>query len=181
MVDPGAPLTGERRAERNKEIDELLNLAEQLDRRTDRIRTLGFAFALLNTVCVIGAIAALFMALNTAFSGKKEFVFYSQPLVAGAGSVGFGIYVFSQISRLSQRQRREGRALAEVVSILREMERVLEEDRDWTVLQRAMFRIRLSRIGVDRNTSARAQANLTTQAYTIVHAPVSEVHAYHPK
>lgn len=64
-----------------------------------------------------------------------------------ASGLAFYAFAFEAVvaRRYRSRMERERRALYEVVGLVREVEQAQSIDEDWSPLQRAEFRIRLSR------------------------------------
>jgi hypothetical protein len=124
------------------DLERLLRLAEQLRdkteaslRRVELFRTLEFFLAGTAALAVAGA----------------SFVDLPFRQLSGGVGVVSGLYVVLLelfVSRLRRRVRPDRAALSEVVHLLREIESAVAEKRDWSPIERAEFRIRLSRFDI---------------------------------
>jgi len=132
-----------------KEIDGLLKLAEELQdkcdsmsRRIDQSRVFQFAFIAIGISAVLFGLWILTITtlLNRTLLGGIVFLSF---LYVGA-------FEFL-IRRIKQRSEPDRAALAEVVELLRETGSGIAEAENWSALDRAEFRIRLSRFGIGHN------------------------------
>ena len=129
----------DRSREVTSELRRLLDLAEGIQAKYESAtRRRNEIFAQEVIVAVIGAIGAGIVG-NTLNWGR--------PLALGllVGAAGFVAFMEITRGRLSRQAVHEERALEEVVSIVREVETAMARDEDWSPLERAEFRIRLSR------------------------------------
>ena len=130
----------------SSEVDKLLSMAEDLRDRGDGLQRRI-------SLCRMAGLFVVSMALGFGVVAAAN---WSASTVAAAGIVaGFacaGIYVlFGQrglVGTLMRRRDEEARALSQIVALLRESEAALAEQQDWSTLDRAQFRIRLSRFGI---------------------------------
>lgn len=132
---------------RRNEIDELLTMAEELqdkiERSTQQFLTTSLSF-----------IIALALALIT-FGFVLFTVSSSLYKISIAGAMAVFVLIAALIvtrtqSRFQLQQRRDRRALEEVLSILHEVEPIFRAAGDWSRLDEARLKIRLSRFDVGR-------------------------------
>jgi hypothetical protein len=138
------------------DLEKLLVLAEQLQRQseetsmqfTKQILFTGFALA-------VGCSSILLGAMRFDFIWKLG-INALPVLVLLVACVMLGITYVQLISlKASRRVRRDRRALAEIVELLRETSGVIARRDAWSKLDEAEFRIRLSRFDVERGSDER--------------------------
>lgn len=130
-----------------RELTDLLDVAERIQasyesatRREGLWRLLeGMAFAAASALLLFGILS----------SGPT--------LPIAVGTVGIVVYVFFAdavvVQRIRRRSKRDRRALREVLDLVREVGGFAAVDEDWTPLQRAEFKIRLSRFEIEEPRS----------------------------
>lgn len=129
-----------------KDVDSLLQLAEKLQERCDvmsrrieqyrvmQILTLAVGFSLGASTFWLMRSEGSFTRIAALSAVLMSFIY--------AGTIEYLIW------RVKRRSKPDGMALAEVVELLRETEGVIAEAENWSTLDRAEFRIRLSRFGI---------------------------------
>jgi len=132
-------LVMERSPEVTSELRRLLDLADEIQTKYDlATRRKSELFAREVVAVIIGVVSAGVVATTLSLG-----------LVMGAGILAgvLGILVLEETlrSRLQRQADQEERALGEVISIVREVEMAMAYEEDWSPLERAEFRIRLSR------------------------------------
>lgn len=128
------------------EVAELLRMAEDLRDRLDGLQRRISLYRMTELLVVL-------MVLGFGVVAAAN---WSASTVAAAGIVATfgcaGVYVLlgegGLLRTLARRRDEEARALSQIVAILRETEAALAEQQDWSTLDRAQFRIRLSRFGI---------------------------------
>lgn len=130
---------------RRDELTGLLDLAEDMQRGVDglirrRLMYSTVGASLIVLAILLGALFSLYIRTQSA-------------RVLGFALVGTLLALASALlygqTRWNWLARRDQRALGEVVSLLREIESTTAAGEGWSPLQRAEFRIRLSRFSVD--------------------------------
>lgn len=124
------------------EVDQLLGMAEEYSERCERISA---RLSLLVTGAVaLGVSLVAFAVLypGVLWETSVETALLTVNLVAASGLLA------RSIMALQGRLATERAALRQIVELLREIEPVLAESESWSALERASFRIRLSRFGV---------------------------------
>ena len=144
-MDRGTTMTKEDSLTLYSDAEKLLSLAEKLQEKCEfyeRRKWLGIFF------CTGSIMAMLFLSLYIAYRPYQE---GKGSLVAGM-LCGYAIsciiptvYLWSQYSRLITREQR---ALHSIVDMLRDLETGISEESNLTTLERAEFRIRLSRFDI---------------------------------
>lgn len=129
-----------------EEIDSLLKLAEELQEKCDsmskRIEQYRFGQIALVLIAILVGIFSIWIKPPSE-SFEKMFI---AVLVTGQLSYAG---LFEYIIRRNKRRREPERdALVEVVELLRETGTGIAEAEKWSALDRAEFRIRLSRFGI---------------------------------
>jgi hypothetical protein len=133
---------------RRKESEGLINLAEELKDKCDSANR-RIEFYRLMQICMI-AFSLFFVVYNTTVVNFKEVSSFSRIFYLAFILLGF-IYALAfelMIRRMKQRIIPDMAALSEVVQLLRETEVAIAEAENWSALDRAEFRIRLSRFGI---------------------------------
>ena len=131
------------RADDREDLDRLLSLAEEMRDKLDYgLRRLDL-LRLMQLLCGSTAVFAIAIGFLLGFDSYR---FTS----AGVGGIMLLYTLMSQvlIQRLRVRMRPDRRALSEVIGILRETESAVASENDWSPLERAEFRIRLSRFEI---------------------------------
>jgi hypothetical protein len=98
---------------------------------------------LAGAIFAIGAIAVTVL---------HKYGYASQFAVAGGALLYVAIielYTRPNLRKLQRLQRRDRRALSDLLSLLREVEPSLMKDEEWSPLDRAQFKIRLARFDID--------------------------------
>lgn len=125
------------------ELNDLLELAERIQASYENASRREILLRLIEAVLLIGGVALLITGID---SGR------SLSLSIGIG-VGLLAYLVAIDALLLQRARRHTQrdryALAQVLDLLRDLEEIAAIDEDWTPLQRAEYRIRLSRFEIE--------------------------------
>jgi formate hydrogenlyase subunit 3/multisubunit Na+/H+ antiporter MnhD subunit len=140
---------------KRKDLEGLLKLAEELQEKYEyasRRISWGRLGQVGSTVLVFFASTwFVYKSSLTQGSLNGNFLFIVSIIVFSIAIVGnILLYEFSIIQPAKRRIKRDVRALAEVVELLRETESVITKAEDWSALERAEFRIRLSRFGIGR-------------------------------
>jgi hypothetical protein len=128
-----------------RELNDLLELAERIQASYETAARVEVFLRLFEAVLLVGAVLSFVTILGNGDELRPS---------AGIGiMVACILYIVVVDSLLVQRYRRrtlrDRLALGQVVDLLRELERVSYIDEDWTALQRAEFRIRLSRFEIE--------------------------------
>jgi hypothetical protein len=129
-----------------EEADKLLRLAEELQDKCEQyMRRLGTLLA----VCV-SAIAAFAMVATYLTNTLSDDSIYKKLITALASSYGLatGAFLYWMTMRTRQQLARERRALHGIVDMLRDLEKGIAEKNNLSTLERAEFRIRLSRFDI---------------------------------
>jgi Flp pilus assembly protein TadB len=140
-AEPGGPVERPIPSEQ-RELNDLLELAERIQASYEGASRMETLLRLLEAVLVVVAAGALVFAVDS-----------SELLGVGTGVALASIaYVLALdtlfVQRYRRRTRRDRHALLEVLDLLRELEGVSLVD-TWTPLQRAEFKIRLSRFEIE--------------------------------
>ena len=136
------------------ELEELLHYAEALqdacDMRAAKIASVRAASFTLGTLLMSGSVGATWLF------GPAEGIVVA--IIAGATIFGL-IFLLSEyvVRSVLRQQRRDRRALREVVFILREVEPSLAEEQRWSTLERVNFRLRISRFEIGRPAETLSQ------------------------
>ncbi len=133
-----------KRGAKRREIDRLLDLAEQVESRAESLNQRIYIFYVVSLAYLVGGGYFAYYFANKV-TDKAEWLL---PVATLVGVVFVAIGVFPLLNRLQRRRRAELRALDEVLSLLRETESALAKEQGWSTLERAEFRIRLSRFGI---------------------------------
>jgi len=127
-----------------EEADKLLRLAEELQDKCEQYeRRLWMLVAICLMMTVFAAAGA-----SLAIALPKD-SFYRTLLTPGGILVAIApFYLYYVIARTSGPLRRERRALHSIVDMLRGLEKGIAEKNNLSTLERAEFRIRLSRLDI---------------------------------
>ena len=140
---------------RRSELDGLLRMAEELQEGLEnagqRFLTNSLFLFVIVLMGLATMIAVVFTINDVAYKVGFEIVLVILVAVAAL------IQARNQ-AKFQVHQRRDKNALNEVLAILQEVEPILRATNDWSRLDEAAFRIRLSRLSVGRSDSARATA-----------------------
>lgn len=135
------------RGRRQKEFDDLLDLAEKLQENCDR----GGQRLLFNRMVEAAALLGVVVGSGIIATGTHS----SDPiaialLVAYVACVGLFVTnnEYLKVRKILVRTKRDHRALSEVVELLRSTERSMAKDEGLSVLERARLRIQLSRFDI---------------------------------
>jgi hypothetical protein len=122
-----------------EDLESLLKLAEDLKGRVEK-HPLNFFLSLLKLLRIL----LIFVSIGATFlvfsDSTKLFNWVILAIV-----VASLIFNVSQIRELNRDLLPDKLALQEVLQLLREVHRTIAERKDWSILKRAEFRIRLSR------------------------------------
>ena len=133
------------------ELDGLLRMAEELQ---EGLENAGQRFLTNSLFLSAMLVAGLGGFLATVFLIKD----FQYKVVGGGFSAVFLIVTVLILARnqvkFQVHQRRDKNALNEVLKILQEVEPILRTTSDWSRLDEAAFRIRLSRFGVGRSSNS---------------------------
>lgn len=169
-----APSTQERRpyreAHSERESGRLLALAETLLEKREQTMEL---FRVRNRENITYVAFTLFVSTGSG-------LYYGAHLGANSGfGVGTGVFLWfivaylAVVSRahsledLQSRLRRDERALAQLVAILRESQQAFAEEEQWSVLEQAEFRIRLARFDIGPTDASVPQMVSQTRIRTL--------------
>lgn len=134
---------------RRDELDGLLRMAEELqeglENASQRFLTNSLFLFVILLLSIASIVAAAFLTKDVAYKIGIEGLLVILVLVAAF------VLTRSQ-ARFQLHQRRDKNALNEVLAILQEVEPVLRATSDWSRLDEAAFRIRLSRFNVGRGS-----------------------------
>ena len=133
--------------EKIDEIEKLLSLAEELkDRYDNLIQRIIFHRTIQSIMAVLGvaALLSLYLLKNTLDKPFATVVFYFL-IIFSISEFVLTLYFESLIRRLKRQTYPDLKAISEIVALLRE----IEGTEDWSALERAQFRIRLSRFDID--------------------------------
>jgi hypothetical protein len=145
---PAAKLIENNGSSPSDDADKLLHLAEELQERYEGEKRRAEMYAMVIATAgavMIGGIAVGVTSIPLELFGSVGLI------VAVCSSLYLLLLVLFtgwRINRISLRVDRERRALHTVVDMLRELESAIAEEKGYTALQRAEFRIRLSRFGI---------------------------------
>jgi uncharacterized membrane protein YhaH (DUF805 family) len=131
-----------------KDIDGLLMLAEQLKDKCDYANRRIEQYRLFQIVLIALSVTIIFYSL---WLGN---MISNDPEVKGViGAVIISLFIYTGalevlIRRMKQRMIPDMVALSDVIELLRETEGVIAQADNWSALDRAEFKIRLSRFGI---------------------------------
>lgn len=139
-----------------EDVEKVLDLAEKLSDETDRLERIKdqYVFIAIVTLFGFGMVASFFFLsdLGDSFMGLTGFRLVAAGMYA-LFMLGFLFFWYQHRIRLiNRRYRMERRALYEIVDLLRETEAILAQEQGWTRLERAQFRLRLSRFKAGRTS-----------------------------
>ena len=125
------------------ELGDLLELAERVEASYESSLRRGILLRLIEAIFFLGAIG---MFLYAAFTATIPVAWFA------SGSILL-VYVVAVdrvlVQRIRRRSRSDRNALRDVLLLLHEVEGVAATEESWTPLQRAEFRIRLSRFDLE--------------------------------
>lgn len=125
------------------EVDRLLALAEELDDKVRAVERRIDAYQLLSALLAVSSLVVAAFAMLGRFELPATFS------VLGIAYILLTIVMLWRVIRTTSRRiEADRRALREVLAVLREFEQVVAHREQWSPLQRAEYRIRLSRFGV---------------------------------
>jgi len=134
-----------------EELEELLSFAEQLHEKLENLNRRVSLYRLFQ-ILAAGASLAL-LALGLVIGRLWEPALYRSEfsiiliIVASTAAVtGAGMWLF--VNRMRARSYPDRAALEEIVELIREIESVAADNEAWSALERARFRIRLSRLKI---------------------------------
>ena len=131
---------------RQKEFDDLLDLAETLQGEYDRVaQRVSFYRVLQGTMVMLGVFAGVILSSITATS-SPAFLLYAAVCSLAGGSYAAGIEYI--VRKVVVQRNRDRRALSEVVELLRSTERSVAKDEGLSALERAKLKIQLSRFDI---------------------------------
>jgi len=128
-----------------RELNDLLELAERIQTSYENATRVEVLLRLLEAVLLVGAIAGIVTAIDAG-----EALHLSLGTAITVACVLYLVAIDALlVKRYRRRSLRDHRALNEVVDLLREFQSVSFVDEEWTALQRAEFKIRLSRFEIE--------------------------------
>lgn len=139
-------------SERTAELEKLLSLAEELyekcewrNRAIDRYRLYQLSFLVIGMLIAAWGISRSYFTQPSPGPGPsyRDFIFLFEFAV-----VAYALAFEYLIRRAKYRVMPDVVALSELVELIRETESVIAESEHWSTLERAQFRIRLSRFGI---------------------------------
>jgi hypothetical protein len=131
-----------------KELTDLLELAERIQASYETAARRESTLRLLQLIAASLGLASLLLIPSV----RNEII----PLIGVVAGVLLGLSAALQITvvqRVRRARRRDRYALIQILDLLRELEHVTAIDDHWTPLQRAEFRIRLSRFEIEEPNS----------------------------
>ena len=129
-----------------KDFDDLLELARDLQDDCDRSSQRVLMYRMAAGALVVACIAfPLFLGITPGFTERIAAYAVSGALVGLAYAVLVELVL---VRKMSQRLRRDQRALSEVVELLRAAERSIAEREDLSALERAKLRVQFSRFDI---------------------------------
>lgn len=139
---------------RGEELEKLLALAEKLQEKSDSSsRQIANCYFGISVCTGISVACFLWSFTNKAMMSSIMIA------VIGVMFLGLAAGFFVVRQAWTRRRWRDRFALREVVALLRETEHVLTREAGWSTLERAQFRIRLARFGVDHPGSFRSDTS----------------------
>ena len=137
---------------RTSELEKLLDVAEDLNEKCER-ESRGIERARLAQFALFVTLAIPILA--AIFGGYSLWWINSSPSVVSVLVTSFSILGFLYIGFIELLTRRrlarmnpDRLALSEIIQLIRETESAISESEHWSTLERAQFRIRLSRFGI---------------------------------
>lgn len=129
-----------------EEADKLLRLAEELQDKSEQyVRRLGWLLAWGVSAFAFFVIAATWFTITL----PDDSVYKSLPMVfASVYGLAAGIFLGWMRAKTLQQLTRERRALHSIVDMLRGLEKGIADKNNLSTLERAEFRIRLSRLDI---------------------------------
>ena len=127
---------------RQKEFDDLLDLAERLQEKCDRDgQRVSFYRTFQAALVLYGVIGIALFATTMSFSPTRmSFIAFGVLYAAGSE--------YLIVRKVLVRRNHDRRALSEVVELLRSTERSVAKDVGFSALERARLRIQLSRFDI---------------------------------
>jgi len=128
------------------ELGDLLELAERVEASYESSLRRETLWRLVEAILFLGALSAVFYAVFSA-TIPAAWVTIAVLLVA------YGLAIDRVlVRRIRHRSRSDRNALREVLLLLHELEGIAATEEGWTPLQRAEFRIRLSRFDLEESS-----------------------------
>jgi hypothetical protein len=126
------------------EAEKLLKMAEELNENCEQVerRLYVYGFTIVSAIFAIVSVLFTFWEVfnNPGYAFLIVLVLFYTFMLVAAGSF--------LVMRVLKRRRRDQRALYEIVDMLRELEHSMMERENISPLERAEFRIRLSRFDI---------------------------------
>lgn len=132
---------------RQKEFDDLLELAERLQEDCDRVEQRVSLYRLSQVAIVLSVAIVVWLYAATMGSPLTNALAYAMIIFTLGGLYTAGI-AHIQVRKLVVRRGRDRSRLSEVVELLRSTERSVAKDEGLSVLERARLRIQLSRFDI---------------------------------
>jgi len=132
-----------------QELSDLLDVAERIQSSYEASRSRASAGDFIEIILAILALAAFAGALLLPSWGVLV------GLVSGGLLLGYTAMFDKGIQRIRRRSETDRQALQEVLDLLREIEGIAAMEGTWSRLQRAEFRIRLSRFEIEEPRTLR--------------------------
>lgn len=136
------------------EVEKILSLAEKLQENIDRYSNGISMFRVVEiTTILLGITILLFFLKVNEFEIVKSYVLL--PVLVSIFIISALLYTIEYIIVRNhiKRRRRDSRALYEIVEMLRELGEIQGKNEGWSELDRAQYRIRLSKFGIGDSDS----------------------------
>lgn len=151
---------------KTEDLEKLLDIAESLQekcdlvaRRIDILRIIQFSLILLATTIFLSRFIRVPHSEYDIYNSSTYISFFFLGIIYSFFMV---ICAQQMIRRIERRVLADQRALSEIVQLLRETESIVAEEERWSTLQRAQFRIRLSRFGAGGGDKSNYYARIRT-------------------
>ena len=132
--------------------DELLHLAEELQDKCDQHeRRLGTMHAI--SISATATLGILAIMLSVGLTRSDPDSLKAATAILWLCAFSSGVYTFVWPSKTRQNLIRDRRAMLGIVDMLREIEKAIADKENLSPLERAGFRIRLSRFNIGPGTS----------------------------
>lgn len=133
----------------DEEIEKLLDIADKIQEDYDKIRKsqTGRRFWLVMSICIFPAVQMCFALNDSIHHSQSPFSAVAYILTAVSALISVYFYTKYNTNKIGSAVER---SLGEVVELLREVEPVVAQQNQWSVLKKAYFRIRMSRFDISR-------------------------------